>query len=136
MRVNGDFNCYSNRLVSLVGAPSYVETLDCRANQITSLEGAPSRINGNFYCHTNKLASLKDIHLHTKYIGMSIFLQNNPIRSHVLGLLLIDGLQDVLMTNGPLQAIIRKYLPSDGIESALLCQEELIMAGLEEYAQL
>ena len=58
---------------------------------------------------------------------------NNPIESHVLGLLKIKGLQEVRLDDIQLTKIINKYLP---LGDLLDCQEELIEAGYEEFAQL
>ena len=58
--VNGDFNCYYNKLVTLKGAPKEVRgNFYCDNNKLTSLEGAPKIINGDFYCKYNNLISLE-----------------------------------------------------------------------------
>jgi hypothetical protein len=79
--VTGDFNCYSNqltdlagapqtvggyffcdhnRLTSLVGAPQQVESnFNCYSNQLTDLVGAPETVEGDFWCGNNQLTSLK-----------------------------------------------------------------------------
>ena len=57
--INGNFYCHSNQLTSLEGAPSVIKgDFWCHANKLTSLVGAPSVIKGDFYCHNNKLTSL------------------------------------------------------------------------------
>lgn len=58
--VGGDFDCSSNALTTLIGAPKIVsETFDCCNNQITDLEGGPSWV-GILICSLNKnLKSLK-----------------------------------------------------------------------------
>lgn len=132
-----NIKCADMGLTSLDGAPASVAGFfRCSNNELTSLEGAPAHIGGYFYCSFNKLESLKDIHLHIKHIGGFASFRDNPIKSHVLGLLLIDGLFGAMLPNVEVDAIINSHFPSKGIESLLLCQEELINAGLEEYAQL
>ena len=54
--VSGYFNCYSNQLTSLEGAPKSVgEYFSCNSNQLTSLEGCPKSVGGYFSCSENKL---------------------------------------------------------------------------------
>lgn len=152
-----DFDCSNNKLTSLEGAPAKVDSFDCSYNKLTSLNGAPlrttgffdcsgnmiaslsgapSHIGGCFFCASNELTSLKDIHLQIKHISGFINLYQNRIDSHVLGLLLIKGLTKVYMDREDMEDILNRYLPSKGMESVLLCQEELIMSGREEFAQL
>jgi hypothetical protein len=94
--IDGDFYCYHNQLTSLKGAPSSVGgDFYCYNNQLTSLEGASPSVGGDFYCSNNQLTSLKDVHKQIKKIGGVFSCSNNPIKSHVLGLLLIDGLTEI-----------------------------------------
>ena len=106
---------------------------DCSHNELTSLTGAPTSVTGNFYCRGNKLTSLKDVHKQIKSIGGTFYLIKNPIKSHVLGLLKIKRLKYVELDNKEAEKIINKYLPEGDIFD---CQEELIEAGLDKYAQL
>ena len=105
---------------------------NCSNLYLTSLEGAPSSVGGSFSCYSNRLTSLHNIHKQIKYIGSFADLSYNPITSHVLGLLLIDGLKDV--DNKKVERIINIHLKNG--RDIFACQEELIEAGLEEYAQL
>jgi hypothetical protein len=98
--VGGDFFCSGNQLTSLEGAPSSVGgNFWCSSHQLISLEGAPSSVGGNFNCSDNKLVSFKDIHKQIKKISGKFgkfYCAENPIKSHVLGLLLIDGLKEII----------------------------------------
>jgi hypothetical protein len=135
VEVAGKFNCYNNELTSLEGGPKLVGgSFNCEYNQITSLEGVARIISGVFYCSGNNLTSLKGIHKQIKYIGVFADFQHNPIRSHVLGLLKINGLEGVFFDDSQLAKIITKYLKGD--RDIFACQEELIEAGFEEFAQL
>jgi len=128
------FSCANNELTSLKGAPSSVGvTFSCAENKLTSLEGAPSQIGGNFYCHRNKLTSISNIHKYIKEVRGYMNFEKNPIKSSVLGLVKIKGLTDVMFDNKKLEKIMNKYLPLGDIFD---CQEELIEAGLEEFAEL
>ena len=134
--VDGSFRCYRNRLTSLRGAPSHVGSyFNCTNNQLTSLEGAPSSVDGNFYCAINKLTSLKDVYKHVTEIKGVFYANENPINSHVLGLLLIKGVTEVRLDNEQVEEILNRHL-GKGRAGMLMAQEELIEAGLEEFAQL
>jgi hypothetical protein len=139
--VSDDFTCYSNNLKSLKGGPEYVGSdFYCFDNVITSLEDAPSYIGGEFLCHNNNLTSLHNIHKQIKHIGQVADFQQNPIKSCVLGLLLIEGLKQVLiddnsgMADEPIHDIINRHLEGD--RDVFACQEDLINAGYEDYAKL
>jgi hypothetical protein len=65
------------------------------------------------------------------------YAKNNPIKSHVLGLLMIEGCSSVELYNKKVESILNKYLPTTKSRQAVIeCQKELIEAGLEEYAKL
>ena len=94
--VGGHFYCSFNKLTSLKFAPTSVGgNFDCDSNKLTSLEGAPTSIGGDFDCRRNQLTSLKDVHKQIKKIDGVFSLRENKIKSHVLGLLLIEGLTEV-----------------------------------------
>ena len=135
-RVGGNFNCPGNRLVNLKGGPDRVaRDFNCMSNKLTSLEGAPSYVGHDFYALDNKLKSLKDIHKHISELHGDFHGYSNPLKSNVLGLLLIKGLKRVLLDNMQVQNILNKHL-GKGRVGMLQAQEELIEAGLEEFAQL
>ena len=135
---NGYFDCSGNQLTSLEHGPTSVGgDFWCKHNQLTSLEHGPTSVGGDFYCGYNKLTSLKDVHKHVKQMNGEFWVTNNPIKSHVLGLLLIKGCTSVELGNKEVQNIINKYLPNTrGHKAVAECQDELIEANLDEYAQL
>ena len=135
--VGGSFNCSNNELTSLNGAPSHVGgSFNCsNNNNLTSLEGAPSQVGGDFSCHNNELTSLKDVYKHITEIKGIFDASDNLIKSHVLGLLLIKGVTEVKLDNKQVEEILNRYL-GKGRAGMLMAQEELIEAGLEEFAQL
>lgn len=58
--VTGDFFCAYNLLTTLEGAPAYIgRNFYCYENQLTSLEGGPKEVGGNFSCADNQLSSLR-----------------------------------------------------------------------------
>ena len=76
--VSGDFSCSVNQLTSLEGAPSRVGNFNCSQNQLTSLEGAPSRVGGNFYCSGNQLTSLEGA---PEVVERGFYCSNNRLTS-------------------------------------------------------
>lgn len=137
--VGADVMCHDCSLTSLKGAPEYVKgRFDCSDNPISSLEYAPKRVKENFMIVGCQLTNLKNIHSHIKSVGGHLSVMNNPIKSHVLGVLLIEDLEYFYMSNKTASAIINKYLHylGKGRHGVIDCQNELIEAGLESYAQL
>ncbi len=58
--VKGNFNCSSNKIVSLQGSPLKISGyFSCTHNYLSSLEGSPKEISGDFSCTHNYLLSLK-----------------------------------------------------------------------------
>ena len=132
------FNCNMKGLTSLEGAPLEVgQDFTCNYNQLTSLKHAPKHVGWKFECiHDNLLTSLKDVHKHIKSTSL-LSARNNPIKSHVLGVLLIKDCVSFSIDNKEVQNIILKYLPNiRGHKAVAECQDELIEADLDEYAQL
>lgn len=132
--VTGHFKCSSNFLSSIEGAPiSAGKDFVCSHNNLSSLEGAPISVGKDFVCSYNKLTSLKDVHKYIKDMNGTFYCYINPIKSHVLGVLKIKGCKEIALDDRRLQTILNKYLPLGNIYD---CQEELINAGFEEFAQL
>lgn len=137
VEVGGDFQCSNCDLISLKGAPVKVKTFVCSDNNIKSLEGAPRVIDGDFNCYKNKIKSLGGIHKRIEQINGVFNLKRNPVESHVLGLLLIDGLKAVELDNKDVERILNGFLPNTRGNAAVIdAQSALLDAGLEEFAQL
>jgi len=136
--VGGNFSCYNNQLTSLEGAPSSVGGyFNCSVNHLISLEGAPSSVGGYFYCDNNKLTSLADIHKRLKKMNGIFYANYNPIKSNVIGLMLVAGCNEVQLDNKEVEKIMNKHLPNTKGHLGLLeCQEDLLSAGFEEWAEL
>ena len=143
-KINGNFNCSNNKnLTSLKGMPQEgVANLECSSCKLTSLEGAPKKINGNLICTNNPITSLKDIHKIIEEIK-NFMIVPSSIESNILGVLKIKNLQnfnffgkDGKYKKNEISNIINKYLPNPNASQILDCQNELIEAGFEEYAEL
>ena len=137
--VNGNFDCDSNQLTSLKGCPTRVTgDFSCNDNIIGTLEFCPKYIGGDFYAFRCGLTNLHNIHKHIDYVFDTFIVSRNPIKSHVLGLLKIKGLQSIRLDNEKVQKIINKYLAGIPLDKRdiLGCQQDLIDAGFEEYAKL
>jgi len=109
----------------------------CSTNKLTALEGAPASVGGNFGCSSNKLTTLEGIHKILKTMDGAFYAGDNPIKSHVLGLLLVKGCKGVELDNKVVEEVLNRYLPNTRGNRALLeCQSELLDLDLEEFAQL
>jgi hypothetical protein len=75
-KVSGDFSCSANQLISLQGAPSVVgEDFDCSSNQLISLQYAPSYVGIDFrYFFNDFLSREHSSVIGGKFDGMGMFL--------------------------------------------------------------
>jgi hypothetical protein len=134
--VGGNFYCYSNELTSLEGGPCRVaDSFDCDNNKLTSLKGAPAEIGSNFSCVDNQITSLEGIHKQIKKLNGKFIAPDNPIKSHVLGLLLIEGITEIYLDNRQVQNILNKHL-GKGKAGLLTARQELLDLDLDDYAEL
>jgi hypothetical protein len=136
--VGGNFSCSYNKLTSLEYCPSEVGgDFYCSSNKLTSLEYCPSEVGGDFDCFNNELTSLKDIHKQLTKMKGKFDAFNNPIKSHVIGILLVEGCTELEIDNKKVEAIINKYLPNkEGKAGFMKCKHELQDADFDEYAKL
>jgi len=137
-KVLGTFKCSYTKIKSLEEGPSYVGgNFYCSYTKITSLEGAPSYVGGIFSCYQTNITSLHNIHKQIKHIGSRLLLPD--IKSHIIGVIFIKGLQGIEFSpdnteQKQVAAIVNKHLA--GNRNIHLAQEELIEAGLAEFAKL
>lgn len=143
----GPFYARSCQLTSLKGAPKSTKSFDVGNNKLTSLEFGPSYVDGDFDCQNNDITSFHDIHKHLKHVTGTFWCDIPKIKSSVLGFLKIEELYTISNGTGVNDdewvAIINKYLekirknPGIDINNLIIdCQEEMLDAGLEEYAKL
>ena len=136
--VGDDFYGHNNKLTSLEFCPKEVGgDFGCSFNKLTSLEFCPKEVGGEFWCSFNKLTSLADIHKRLKKMNGIFYANYNPIKSNVIGLMLVAGCKEVKLDNKEVMNIMNKHLPNTKGHLGLLeCQEELLSAGFEEWAEL
>jgi len=136
--VGGNFYCDNNQLTSLEGSPASVGGyFVCNNNQLTYLEGSPASVGGYFNCSYNELTSLEGIHKILKSMNGVFFATNNPLKSHVLGLLLVKGCKEVSLDNKVVQEVLNRYLPNTrGSKAVIEAQSDLLDLDLEDFAQL
>lgn len=134
IEIEDDFFCYDNQLTGLKGGPKVVGgAYYAGQNMLTSLEGAPESVGSYFDVTKNPtLKSISGIHNAVKEIGLAFWCDDV---THVLGLCLIKRLTRVTHGNKKVDEILNRHL---GQGRAGLCDahEELVDAGLEEYAKL
>lgn len=126
----------NNRLTSLEGCPKSVTTwFDASRNQLTSLEGIPPIMDDFCAILNNKLTNLHNIHKLISFTHMGfINAEGNPIVSHILGAFKVKNITNLYIDNKQVSKIVNRHLRGD--RDILACQQELIEAGFEEYAQL
>jgi len=136
--VGGHFWCFNNHLTSLKGAPASVGgNFNCSHNQLTSLEDAPASVGGYFYCFNNQLTSLTGIHKILKQMNGTFYAHKNPLKSNVIGLLLVKGCKKVILDNNQVMEIMNRHLQSPfGHLRVLECQSEMLDADLGEWTEL
>ena len=157
--VTGSYIVYQNLLTSLKGCPDNIYgRFDISDNpKLTSLKDGPTHVSRiydagrcgltaidchdieteRFIAYHNNITSLKDIHKCIISLKGHLYVSNNPLTSHVLGVLLIDGCTGIDMDNKEVQEIVNEYLPNkEGRKGLLKCKGELVDAGFEEFAQL
>jgi len=138
-KVLGNFYCSATKITSLEQGPSWVSgVFYCWNTNITSLRGAPSYVGDDFDCSGTKITSLHNIHKQIKHIGGTFYI-SNTVRSHILGVMFIKGLQRIELYNSnteqkQVEKIINEHLA--GNRNVHDAQEELLEAGLKEYAKL
>ena len=132
--VGGYFSCSSCiNLKSLKGAPQEVggDFICSGCTKLTSLEGAPTKVGEALNCHIClNLTSLKGL---PAQIDGKLILTSCPKILNILVIFNTKGITEIEHNNKQLVNILNKYLPT---RDMLNCQDELIEAGLEKYAEV
>jgi hypothetical protein len=138
--LDGDFDAFNLELESLKGCPYQVRDIDIRAcKKLKSLKGAPKIVKRNAFCGNTNLTSLEGIGKdYFEEIGDTLFLPAGTITSNILGILKIKKLKECawfVSGKNDEQAfeILSKHFVSRRLSK---CREELIEAGLKEFAKL
>ena len=138
-KVGKSFSCEFNDLTSLEGFPAEVGgDILLSGNKLTSLDHLPMIIHGDLNVSENKIRTLQDVHKKIKKVG-SLDLMYNPIKSHILGLMLIEIEEIFYGTQEDDDDTVNDILntwKNQGRKGVLGCQRDLIAAGYKELAQL
>jgi hypothetical protein len=149
-KIDGDFICDSNKnITSLKGMPQEgVREIHSVGCSLTSFEGCPKKVERGVFATGNPIKNLKNIHKIFDAINGEMELPDS-IESNILGLLKIKNLRKISFfagekspiktskeTKTEISNIINKYLPNPTSAQIIDCQNELIEAGFEEYAEL
>jgi hypothetical protein len=144
--VKETFEVSKTLITSFKGLPADATYKWFNANEcqnLTSLRGLVASVHGMELNGNPKLTSLEGIG--TKWLKSCERLEvKSQINSHVLGILKIKGLKQLVTAsynfegNEVWAVIIKKYLKDGKTEAQDIfdCQNELIDAGLDDYAQL
>lgn len=139
---------FKNRnLSSWKGIPNMTYRIDADECAFTSLEGCPQVMHDSLEVQGNKITNLKGIGKnYLRHCYGRIELQNNPVESHVLGLMNVIGLMRVefiptSLDDHPLTIPLIQLtkIANDhlrGSKDFLDFQEDLISAGLKDYAKM
>lgn len=149
-KIDGDASFYKCKITSMKFAPTFVGgELDIMRNEITSIEDMPNMtVLSHIDMRRNKIKSFKGIGSKLKCNG-EIDISGNPVESHVLGFILIEGLEAVKFDHyegGQSSTkeveqmrialkIVNKYL-GKGKAGVLKAQGEMEELDLDDFAQL
>lgn len=128
--VRGFYNCADNHLTTLEGIASHIDgQLDCSRNDLTSFEFVPRKLFKDVYCLNNKFTNFHDIHKHLTQIGGVFNFTQNDIKSHILGLLMIEGVTIYICDNNDLKNILNDAInkfPKEPKKRVLYGQKRMI----------
>ena len=140
--VGGEVSIDCNDLTSLIGMPQKLHARVSLVGNFSSLEGITPYydVDQTLLLSSENLTSLNNIHKRIKQLT-HLDLDNCPVSSNILGLLLIKNLIGVSTKyDGPLFYVLKflnKYLPNTkGMEVVSKCQDELEDAGYGDFAEL
>ena len=135
--IRGNFGCVGNKnITTFKGFPHTIHgNFSCAKNKISSFEFSPSYVSGVYSCSQNNFETLHDIQKHIRHVGEDIHCGQQFFGppTHILGLFRIKDLKHAFVGIPELNVIVNKCLKEG--KDALLCQEELIAAGFEDYAE-
>lgn len=147
-KIGADYAVYYNNLVSLEGIPEYVgRTINLSKNKITKLDHFPKHIGGSIDLDANKLSSVKDVVAAIpKSISGTLNLSNNPFKGGLMSMFTVKcekvifyvtNISSKLEYLAAAGKIINTHLwAADDEKTIFDVQEELIDAGLDEFAQV
>lgn len=146
--IKGNCLVIGQSLTSLEHCPKNIfGSFSVKGNKLTAIDYFPEHVGGVINLSENKIKTLKGIHKKILSVERSLFLDDNPIEESILGLLLIKGLTHKNVSWGALGGnsvsddlkraleIMKPYY-GGGKSAVMECQEKLIDAGLDDFADV
>ena len=129
--VSGHASVWWNRTILEARFGTVHGTFDVSETQLASIAGFPEIINGDLLCYRTHIVSLSGIDKIVKQVRGNIKVNHNS--THLLGLLLIEGVVKLDTGSFRRDDILKKYIGTGDIISA---QDELLDAGFDWSARL
>jgi hypothetical protein len=138
--VRGCIDANACKFTSLVGCPTIIDGwFDIDHNPITTLDGIPERINGMLFLSNTLLTTLHGINK-LKSMSGCIMLNRTAIQSHIMGVFFIKGCTGIDTNEydtsfAKAAEVVNRHIIK-GRSGLLACTQELIKAGLADFAQI
>lgn len=136
-KISGAFDCTNNKLRSLQFCPEHINgAFTCTTNNLTTLLYGPKTVLGNYDCGDNYLENIDG--LPEQITGRFYMRNSDNLKSFpALRFLKIKNLLSISTDFRKVDVIINQYLPNTrGNDAIIECQNELLDAGLDDFAQL
>jgi len=141
--VYGTCRVRNQKITSLQYCPRWIkDNLDLGSNKIEKIDYFPEHVGGWINLAENNIKSLKGIQKMIKELKGKLYLGGNPMTRSIIGLTMIPGANKNTVLFGTLISYnLRDALdimePYYGKSKAdvLECQEKMIDAGLDDYAE-
>lgn len=104
----------------------------CHTN-IATFDNFPEVIGTHLTITESKITSMHNIHKHVKIMGDTLYAHG--VTSSVLGVFMIKGVTRLVIDRVNVHMIVDKHMQDDQLD-IFTCQQELLDAGLVEYAKL
>ena len=134
-KIDGDFNGSVQSLQTFTNFPIYVEDgFFCFDTEISSFEGLNITCGGDIDLSLNKkLNNIRGIHKHIRKMNGRLKIDLEYINNGGLGMLLIDGVKQIITGDANIDKILNKHLKKGQVFEA---QEQLIDGGYAYLARV
>jgi len=142
--IDGSFTIYDST-VSLKNLPTRIlgefNFTKIKIKSLDHFKHFPEFVDGDVNLHNCELTSLEGLHKNLKHMNGVLWVDINPIKSHLLSPILIPGCTRVRVGRDANERLtlaatyVNDHL-GEGKSGVLDAQNELIDAGLDEFAEL